>query len=128
MIKLNYFNADYYTCPHCDNNSDYITDAATGIVTCTYCNSVMTAVHSTIVFSDSRGIYIPNNFYTMIDFSLWGLDRNNFTDLSDPENEYYWESWEQLLNKAKCNYDGLEWHLEHDGGLYARSYVKYPEK
>lgn len=68
----------------------------------------------------SRGIYIPNSFYKNFDFSVWGLNKNDFSELSDVENEHYWDAWDDVLDKAKYkDGDGNLWVLDQDDSLFA---------
>lgn len=46
-----------------------------------------------LLLSDSRGIYIPMNFYERFDLVKWNLKAEDLTALSDPENEWYWETY-----------------------------------
>jgi hypothetical protein len=72
-----------------------------------------------LLIDETRGIYIPFDFYHKFDFSSWGLNSSDYRDLSDPENEHYWDAWEELLEKAiHYNEDGT-WRLEQDGSLFA---------
>ena len=74
-----------------------------------------------LLLSDSRGIYIPQNFYQdFLNFKTWGLLKSDFKALRNPDNEYYWDNWELVLNNAKhTDKDGNVWHLWQDGDLWA---------
>ena len=73
-----------------------------------------------ILLCDSRGIYIPKNFYDDFDLPAWGIDKDKFTALSDPDNEWYWEAWNDLITKAKyTDALGHTWTLQQEGDLFA---------
>ena len=83
---------------------------------------------STIVLllDDARGIYIPQAFYEGFDFKSWGLNVLHFTALSSPDNETYWDAWEDLLRHAEYHEApkpgesiGHVWRLHQDGCLFA---------
>ena len=73
-----------------------------------------------LLIDEQAGIYVPRNFYLYYDFPSWGLDLSDYSELSDPYNDDYWEAWDQLLAKAKhLDEDGNYWRLEQDGSLFA---------
>ena len=73
-----------------------------------------------LLIADSAGIYIPRNFYEYYDLKSWGLDPAEYSSLSDPENDQYWDAWEDLLRDAvHTDKDGHDWVLEQDGDLWA---------
>ena len=73
-----------------------------------------------ILLSDSRGIYIPRDFYNDCNLPAWGLDREKYTTLESPDNDWYWEAWEDLINAAKWTdpNTGHTWGLFQDGDLF----------
>ena len=65
----------------------------------------------------ARGIYIPKIFSEMFADLLTGEQK---AELSDPENEYYWEVWEQILDGLQLPDDNGVMHtLYQDGDLWA---------
>lgn len=59
--------------------------------------------HVEIILSDSRGVYIPRDFVDMLSSEekefqerVNGVDSETWHDLEDPENENYWEAWNEL--------------------------------
>ena len=79
-----------------------------------------------LLLDDARGIYIPQAFYNHFDFLSWGLKSDDYMELSDPNNENYWEVWDTLLREAEYHEApkqgeaiGHVWHLEQDGSLFA---------
>ncbi len=73
-----------------------------------------------LLLSDSRGQYIPRDFYNDFIFPAWGLDKEKFSALADLEHEWYWEAWSELLSKAVWTDPdtGHKWHLDQDGDLF----------
>ena len=76
-----------------------------------------------ILLADSRGIYIPKDFVEDFDMTQWGLD------VGDPDvvcvaygphdNEWYWDAWNAILDKACMTVDGRKFYLHQDGDLWA---------
>jgi len=91
-----------------------------------------------LILSDARGIYIPRDFvcdsYNEIAEEhclAWGLKEENKTsweDAADPESEFYWESWEWILDNAKyiekVGNKEYTYRLTQDGDLYSYCYEK----
>lgn len=83
----------------------------------------------TLILSDARGIYIPRDFVTN-DYNeiahdhcaAWGLTEANqayWADAADPDNEWYWEAWDWILNNAQfTDEDGNVYRLHQDGDLW----------
>ena len=77
-------------------------------------------VESVLLLDGARGIYLPKAFVALAE--EWeGIDPEDLEILeSGPENEWYWESWENVLREARQTMEGKKWHLEEDEqGLYA---------
>lgn len=79
-----------------------------------------------LLLDDARGIYIPQAFYEGFDFGEWGLNVSDYTELSSPDNEGYWDAWDELLQNAEHHVKPTEneefghtWRLEQDGCLFA---------
>jgi hypothetical protein len=73
-----------------------------------------------LLIDEVAGIYIPRNFYQHFDFSHWGLNRAEYSDLSSPENEHYWDAWDEVLRDAEHHDEGGHvWSLYQDGSLFA---------
>ena len=77
-----------------------------------------------ILLSDARGIYIPRDFVQGFDLSKWsGISESDIEILQNPENEWYWDAWESVLNNAKfIADDGRVFTLWQDGDLFAICY------
>ena len=70
-----------------------------------------------LLLSDARGIYIPRDF---MDFENWqGVTGWQREQLQDPENEFYWDAWSDVLNNATYEKDGYTYQLMQDGDLWA---------
>ena len=73
-----------------------------------------------LLLSDARGIYIPMNFVEFFDLSQWNIDSKYIERLSSPDNEWYWDNWDVVLNNAKhTDSEGNVWTLWQDGDLWA---------
>ena len=83
-------------------------------------------VCSQLLITDRNGIYIPKIFYDNFDFEVWGLDKEDYEDLADPESESYWDSWNDLCSSSeKQDEEGRGvFRLEMEGDLFARMYIE----
>ena len=76
-----------------------------------------------LLLSDVRGIYIPQKFYCVFNLSYWNINSDTvegIDDLSSPENDFYWDTWEIVLNNAFfIDKDGHKWTLYQDVDLWA---------
>jgi len=73
-----------------------------------------------LLLSEARGIYIPRDFASDFDLTLWqGLENIDLEDLENPENDYYWGAWNDVLNSAEFHENGYVWRLHQDGDLWA---------
>ena len=76
-----------------------------------------------LLLSDARGVYIPRDFVEGFDREAWGLSDPDFDwaweTCSDPDNEHYWEAWEQILWHATYTCGDYYWKLCQDGDLWA---------
>ncbi len=71
-----------------------------------------------ILICDHYGINIPKIFSE--DFGGWGVRHEDVVDLSDPENEFYWDTWSNVLDYATMTDKyGYKWRLWQDGELFA---------
>lgn len=71
-----------------------------------------------ILLSDHHGIFIPKIFSE--DFGGWGVTHEDVVDLASPDNEFYWETWEAVINYAqRTDSKGNVWRLYQDGDLFA---------
>lgn len=73
-----------------------------------------------ILLDSNRGIYIPRDFVNGFDMKYWGISEYLAQECSDPDNENYWDAWNDILDKAKYKAeDGRVFNLYQDGDLYA---------
>lgn len=75
-----------------------------------------------LIVNDSEGIYIPKNFVKR--FEGWeGIESEWIEDCLNVDNEYYWDSWNNILDNAYfIAKDGHVWRLHQDGDLFAVCY------
>lgn len=73
-----------------------------------------------LLVDNFRGIYVPLSFAKGYDLKQFGFSDEKIkelkSDLSSPENEFYWEAWEDVLDNAVTK-DG-ETLFQHDGNLW----------
>ena len=68
-----------------------------------------------LLINGAYGIYIPQMFAFMFKAQLSEQDAK---DLESPDNEYYWDAWDDVLNKTFI-IEGVVCTLEQDGDLWA---------
>lgn len=73
-----------------------------------------------LLMSDNRGQYIPRDWAEECTDNWTGVTSEQRLVLQSPENEDYWEVWEEVLNNAKYTDEfGEVWTLYQDGDLWA---------
>lgn len=71
-----------------------------------------------LVDSD-RGIYIPQYFAQRLAAQFSNIDLEDIEILeSGPDNEFYWESWETVLDNAWMKREGITYRLHQDMDLF----------
>ena len=82
-----------------------------------------------LLLNGARGVYVPQNFVECFDMGDWHLSDDDIKDLSDPNNEFYWDAWESVLNNAYfVDEEGNKWTLYQDGDLWAICYELMTEE
>lgn len=72
-----------------------------------------------LLLSDIRGVYIPRDFAEGFDLKAWHIDFD-VSALSDPEGEFYWDTWERVVSSAFLfDAEGNRFTLWQDGDLWA---------
>lgn len=68
-----------------------------------------------------HGIYIPQIMADRLVSSGWkGIDPEDVTTCKDPDDEWYWEAWDSILNNAYyIDEEDQRWFLYQDGDLFA---------
>lgn len=77
---------------------------------------------SAICLLDSaHGQYIPQSFVELYNADEWGISEEDAEILlSGPDHEWYWETWEEVLNSAEfTDNNGNKYCLHQDGDLWA---------
>ena len=73
-----------------------------------------------LLLSDARGVYIPRDFCQNFDLCQWHTKKDYQDILSNPNNEFYWDYWDELLSNAYFVDElGNKWELYQDGDLWA---------
>src|SRR5690554_4916579 len=69
----------------------------------------------------ARGIYIPQFFAkTVYRDKLRGVSAEDLATLeTGPDDEWYWEAWEDVLDNAEIHDGGHVYKLYQDGDLFA---------
>ena len=81
----------------------------------------------TLLLSDARGQYIPRDLISddhgqsvnLKNCEIWHIDENDATDLLDPENESYLDTWDRVLFNSYAEIAGDIFTLHQDGDLWA---------
>lgn len=128
-MKPNFNNAVYYRDENSEAQWDNLNDA---LENCSSKENLI-GVHSKLLLSDFHGVHIPRLFADNFEWSIWGLsDALNKHDLSilkdGPRHEWYWESWEVIMQKAEFKDEhGNVWRLHQDGDLFAITEFSFEE-
>lgn len=77
-----------------------------------------------LLLSDAHGQYIPKVFYESFDLEKWNIKAEDCQELSDPENELYWDAWQELLNDAYCINNDKKYTLYQNSDLYAVCFME----
>lgn len=75
-----------------------------------------------ILCDSHHGVYIPQIMIHRLKDNGWrNIPINAVEELSHPDNENYWETWEEVLNNAEWydNSTGQVFKLHQDGDLFA---------
>jgi hypothetical protein len=75
-----------------------------------------------LLLSDARGVYIPRDFTSFIDFTrVRNVTPDDYAILAiGPDHREYWEAWCTILDNAiVTDTDGNEYYLHQDGDLWA---------
>jgi hypothetical protein len=79
-----------------------------------------------LMCNSAHGVYIPNLFFkaNVEQIKIWcDMTGHNFEDyrpLNNPENEDYWDAWDQFLNDYTFEMEvGKTYQLMHNEDLWA---------
>jgi hypothetical protein len=129
-MKPSFANADYYRNTNSEEIYQNIDEVIEALKDGESIGDVI-GVHSKLLLADRHGVYIPQVFCENFELDSWHLkksDKDVKCCLSGPDEEWYWEAWEAIMNKAKhLDSYGCEWHLEQDGDLFAVHYCEYED-
>ena len=75
------------------------------------------------LIDDAHGIYVPQAFAQGFDMVAWSVHPEDAAILSSgPDTEYYWDTWDTVLNDAKFTDEhGETWYLYQEGDLFVVS-------
>jgi hypothetical protein len=74
-----------------------------------------------LLLDSNRGVYIPQNFcqeFKLKEFGLSDDDKDVKTCLNGPDDEWYWEAWYAVMDKAVIRRDEHEWRVYHSGDVW----------
>lgn len=77
-----------------------------------------------ILCDSHHGQYIPKIMIKrLIDNGWQGITDENVDDCRYPDQEWYWEAWNDVVNNANfADENGNVWGLYHNGDLFAVCY------
>jgi hypothetical protein len=76
-----------------------------------------------LLLSDARGIMIPRDFVEQFSVEKFtGISEWAIQTCQNPDNEGYWDAWDDILNNARYTEDGKEYSLYQDGDLWLICY------
>ena len=90
----------------------------------------------TLLLSDARGQYIPRDFISddygqsvnIETCTIWHIKPEDAEDLLDPENEFYWDTWENVINRSFAEIDGDRYTLYSYNDLWAICYGRMTDE
>ena len=71
-----------------------------------------------LLIPDQCGIYIPKIFCEEYADQFQGIDPEDIETCQDPNNEWYWDSWQNILDNAYVVQDGKKYILWQDCDLF----------
>jgi hypothetical protein len=71
-----------------------------------------------LLLDENRGVYIPMQFGIIYGDDVWNIDKELLKELHI-DSPVYWEAWEEVLEKAVVQIDGVSYKLHQDGDLWA---------
>jgi hypothetical protein len=82
-----------------------------------------TTLSPRLVVSDANGVYIPQIYVegmTEADAEQLNVRYEDVVTCQEgPDNEWYWEAWQNILDKAEfTDEQGVSWYLHQDGDLW----------
>ena len=82
-----------------------------------------------LLLSDARGVYLPRDFIDNFNLCQWHIKEDYQDILSNPNNEFYWDYWDEVINNAYfIDEVGNKWVLLQDGDLWAICYELMTEE
>lgn len=73
-----------------------------------------------ILVDAAHGQYVPQAFIESVDPMDWHIHQAEAEILMDPDHEFYWDTWDEVLNSAWYrDSKGKVWVLWQDGDLFA---------
>ena len=73
-----------------------------------------------LLIDGNRGIYIPQLFFEWYGHQVLNADdlSEELNEISNPNNEDYWDAWEDVLDKAEIEIKGVKGQIYQDQDLW----------
>ncbi len=71
-----------------------------------------------LLIDGHHGVYIPKLFCEYYAENFEGIDKEDIETCKDPNNQWYWESWDNILNNAYIIQDGKKYILWQNMDLF----------
>ncbi len=73
-----------------------------------------------LLIDDRRCQYIPRDFVQGFNLEMFsGIRPEDVVTCGNPESDWYWEAWNNIVDNATYQEHGHTWHLYQDGALFA---------
>jgi len=71
-----------------------------------------------LLIDSHHGIYTPKLFCEYYAEQFEGIDKEDIETCLNPNSEYYWDSWANILDNAFVGRDGKKFYLYQDCDLF----------
>jgi hypothetical protein len=72
-----------------------------------------------LFLDDWRGVHIPRDFAEQVSRGrVSGVSPDQYATLLNPNNDLYWETWDEVCESATLTLDGRRYRLYQDGALW----------
>lgn len=68
--------------------------------------------NAVLAVDSHHGVYQPKFFVEDYRHLISGVSEDTLSELTSPDNEHYWEAWEDVLNTATVTADGNRYRVE----------------
>ena len=75
------------------------------------------------IVNSAHGVFVPMVFAQTVNRGLlYGVSNETLDYLAKEESmedDYFWDTWDSVLNNARITHNGKTYHLHQDGDLFA---------